>query len=74
MIFQSTQFFTQMGRGSVLQDLRDGSAAGMVGYSRIERCGAQAALDGWDYAWVDSCLIDKTSSSELSEAINSTYE
>ena len=45
----------------------------MVGYSKIRGCCAQAALDGFDYAWIDSCCIDKTSSSELSEAINSMF-
>lgn len=29
--------------------------------------------DGFDYVWVDTCCIDKTSSAELSEAINSMY-
>ena len=29
--------------------------------------------NGHDYLWIDSCCIDKTSSSELSEAINSMY-
>ena len=28
---------------------------------------------GYDYCWIDSCCIDKTSSSELTEAINSMY-
>ena len=28
---------------------------------------------GYEYLWIDSCCIDKTSSSELSEAINSMY-
>ncbi|EJF56300.1 hypothetical protein DICSQDRAFT_175037 [Dichomitus squalens LYAD-421 SS1] len=28
---------------------------------------------GYQWAWVDSCCIDKTSSSELSEAVNSMY-
>jgi hypothetical protein len=28
---------------------------------------------GFEYAWVDTCCIDKTSSSELSEAIDSMY-
>ncbi len=30
-----------------------------------------AAERGYRWAWVDSCCIDKTSSSELSEAVNS---
>ncbi|KAK4224522.1 HET domain-containing protein [Podospora fimiseda] len=29
--------------------------------------------DGLDWAWIDTCCIDKTSSSELSESINSMY-
>lgn len=45
----------------------------MARYSKIRGCCAQAALDGFDYAWIDSCCIDKTSSSELSEAINSMF-
>ncbi|KAI1787841.1 hypothetical protein LXA43DRAFT_950792, partial [Ganoderma leucocontextum] len=34
---------------------------------------AVALADGYRYIWIDSCCIDKTSSSELSEAINSMY-
>ena len=34
---------------------------------------AQALKDGFDIIWIDSCCIDKTSSAELSEAINSMY-
>lgn len=35
---------------------------------------AQQALDnGLDYIWVDTCNIDKSSSAELSETINSMY-
>ncbi|KAM5546187.1 hypothetical protein V8D89_000313 [Ganoderma adspersum] len=33
-----------------------------------------ARKDGYDYIWIDSCCIDKSSSSELSEAINSMYK
>lgn len=32
-----------------------------------------ALEDNLDYAWVDTCCIDKSSSAELSEAINSMY-
>ncbi|OCL09905.1 hypothetical protein AOQ84DRAFT_250388, partial [Glonium stellatum] len=34
----------------------------------------QAALDGYDYVWVDTCRIDRTSSAELSEALNSMFQ
>ncbi|KAM5543060.1 hypothetical protein V8D89_003444 [Ganoderma adspersum] len=32
-----------------------------------------AELQGYDWGWADTCCIDKTSSSELSEAINSMF-
>ena len=32
-----------------------------------------ARKDGFRYLWIDSCCIDKTSSSELSESINSMF-
>ena len=34
---------------------------------------AFARSAGYDYCWIDSCCIDKTSSSELTESINSMY-
>ncbi|KAL7953846.1 heterokaryon incompatibility domain-containing protein [Trichoderma compactum] len=34
----------------------------------------KAYSHGLDYAWVDTCCIDKTSSAELSEAINSMFK
>jgi hypothetical protein len=46
----------------------------VFGYAKIERCCAQARRDNWEWAWIDSCCIDKTSSAELSEAINSMYQ
>ena len=33
----------------------------------------QAIKDRYEYIWIDTCCIDKTSTSELSEAINSMY-
>ena len=43
------------------------------GYSKIRSCCALAVQEGYDYVWIDTCCIDKTSSAELSEAINSMY-
>ncbi|OAL46966.1 HET-domain-containing protein [Pyrenochaeta sp. DS3sAY3a] len=43
------------------------------GYRKIRFCGTQGARDGLSYFWVDSCCIDKTSSQELTEAINSMF-
>jgi hypothetical protein len=44
-----------------------------AGYSKIRFCGYQAAKDDLQYFWVDTCCIDKSSSAELSEAINSMF-
>ena len=42
-------------------------------FRKIEYCCSQASRDGFEYSWVDTCCIDKSSSSELSEAINSMF-
>ncbi|KAI1786366.1 hypothetical protein LXA43DRAFT_1085497 [Ganoderma leucocontextum] len=42
--------------------------------SKIRKACAVARAKGHRYIWIDSCCIDKTSSSELSEAINSMYQ
>lgn len=41
------------------------------GFRKIEEAIKQALRDGYRYLWVDTVCIDKTSSAELSEAINS---
>ncbi|KAK4214776.1 HET-domain-containing protein [Rhypophila decipiens] len=43
------------------------------GYDKVSSFCARAQLDGYGWAWVDSCCIDKRSSAELSEAINSMF-
>ena len=45
----------------------------LPGYTKITQCCRLAASEGWSYVWIDTCCIDKTSSAELSEAINSMY-
>ena len=45
-----------------------------LGFRKIERCCSQAASQGIEFAWVDTCCIDKRSSAELSEGINSMYK
>lgn len=42
-------------------------------WRKIELACGQALNDGYAWIWVDTCCIDKSSSSELSEAINSMY-
>ncbi|KAF5700467.1 beta transducin [Fusarium mundagurra] len=45
-----------------------------AGFSKIEKTCQIARSRGLKYAWVDTCCIDKTSSAELTEAINSMFE
>lgn len=44
-----------------------------TGYEKIRSSCKQAAAHGLGYVWIDTCCIDKSSSAELSEAINSMY-
>lgn len=46
---------------------------GKKGYSKIERTCQLARERGLQFAWVDTCCIDKTSSAELTESINSMF-
>jgi len=50
-----------------------GQAESKEGYTKILFTATQAKKDGLDWVWVDTCCIDKTSSAELTEAINSMY-
>jgi hypothetical protein len=44
-----------------------------AGYKKIRDCCAKALEAGFQYVWIDTCCIDKTNSTELSEAINSMF-
>ena len=44
------------------------------GYTKIVDTCKQAKQDGYEWLWIDTCCIDKRSSAELSEAINSMYQ
>jgi hypothetical protein len=43
------------------------------GFPKILHAAKRAKEDGLNWVWVDTCCIDKRSSAELSEAINSMY-
>ena len=43
------------------------------GYKKVREACSIAREYGFEYIWIDTCCIDKTSSTELSEAINSMY-
>lgn len=61
------------GEEVTFKDLTENTGKDKAGYSKIRFCGKQAASDGLQYFWVDTCCIDKASSAELSEAINSMF-
>ena len=44
------------------------------GASKVINSCIQAKKDGYDCIWIDTCCIDKSSSAELSEAINSMFK
>jgi hypothetical protein len=44
------------------------------GFAKVQGCCSQATLDGLHWVWIDTCCIDKQSSAELSEAINSMFK
>lgn len=53
---------------------RDRRCRAKEGYRKIDSASRQAVEDGWDWLWVDTNCIDKSSSAELTEAINSMYQ
>ncbi|KAE9381886.1 HET-domain-containing protein [Stipitochalara longipes BDJ] len=55
------------------QDIHGAGAALKTGYKKIQLICDHALSRNLKYVWVDTCCIDKTSSAELSEAINSMY-
>ena len=55
------------------RDVRDSTGKSKAGYDKIRFCGEQATRDGLQYFWVDTCCIDKSNNTELSEAINSMF-
>jgi hypothetical protein len=57
------------------QDMADlDGARQKKGFAKIEQCCRRARRDSLSWAWVDTCCIDKTSSAELSETINSMFQ
>ncbi|KAF2728204.1 HET-domain-containing protein, partial [Polyplosphaeria fusca] len=62
------------GNSEVLhEDIAAGTYKEKAGYRKIEFCAAQAARNGLQYFWVDTCCINKWDLRELSKAINSMF-
>jgi hypothetical protein len=61
------------GQEVTYNELVAGTGKGKTGYEKIRFCSDRAAADGLEYFWVDTCCIDKSTSDELSTAINSMF-
>jgi hypothetical protein len=58
----------------IFPDMADlDKARSKAGFAKMEGACALAAAQGHTYIWIDTACIDKSSSAELSEAINSMY-
>jgi hypothetical protein len=44
------------------------------GYRKLQFCAEQAAQDGLQYFWIDTCCIDRWDNNERSKAINSMFQ
>ncbi|KLU81719.1 hypothetical protein MAPG_00803 [Magnaporthiopsis poae ATCC 64411] len=55
------------GKGSLLE-------CGKSGLEKVLKSAELAAQNDYQYIWIDACCIDKSSSAELSEAINSMFD
>lgn len=55
------------------RDYIGGQFEGMKGYDKIDQACRKAVGHCIPWMWIDTCCIDKRSSAELSEAINSMY-
>lgn len=64
VLFEDIQSSSQMAK---LQQ-RNG-----LGFQKITRACEKASSRGFNYIWIDTCCIDKSSSAELSESINSMF-
>jgi hypothetical protein len=51
-----------------LQDMEPGRAKSIAGYPKLVNSCSQAKRLEYKLIWIDTCYIDKTSSTELSEA------
>jgi len=71
-------FIAHVGRGIMTRltskDLTIGPRKTKAGYKKLRFCAEQALLaSGLKHFWADTCCIDKSNYTELSEAINSMF-
>lgn len=58
----------------LFEDIISKKAKSKKGFAKVRGCCAKAREDGFEWVWIDTCCIDKSSSAELSEAINSMFK
>lgn len=63
----------EKGEEVLFDEFRHHQAEEKKGWTKIKQTVRLAQDDGLDYAWIDTCCIDKSSSAELTEAINSMF-
>jgi hypothetical protein len=61
------------GQEVTFDDMMKNSGKSKTGYEKIRFCAQQAKRDGLHHFWVDTCCINKSNNSELSEAIISMF-
>ena len=57
----------------LFEDLGNDSWETKAGYPKIVFCAKQAAQDGLQYFWIDTCCIDKWNRIERLKAVNSMF-
>jgi hypothetical protein len=61
----------------IFQDIQIGvdmnNTVNKAGWRKLQFCAKQAAVDGLEYFWVDTCCINKKNTVELGAAINSMF-
>lgn len=61
------------GEEVTFEDLVNQTGKNKPGYAKLQFCAHQAAKDGLEYFWVDTCCIDRRNALEFSIAINSMF-
>jgi hypothetical protein len=56
------------------KDVMKGRNLEASGWTKVRQCCTFVHRQGFEWVWIDTCCIDKRSSSELTESINSMYK
>lgn len=65
---------TEVKYDDIVNGVPDGAARSKQMFRKLDFCQKQATQDGLDFFWVDTCCIDRSRSSEISEAVNSMFD